>query len=229
MYPDSRDWPSKWAKSGPCSAEGCTGSAQIDYTDDIVKLVLLDGIADEDISKNVLRTTDIDSRSLGDTVALIDGMETAARAMAADGHRVAATAYRRLTRAQKPTTRTSPTGTNPDETESQPNTFRCSRGRFTPRFGRVRGRPEEFKMCLECWRRANQRPREAASAVADREPTKAMFQHLATIDIAAVDKPLMANTSGQGRSAVLSLADHHIFDGSFGWMACEASRIRRCS
>ncbi|KAF0303445.1 hypothetical protein FJT64_024562 [Amphibalanus amphitrite] len=64
----------KWTKSGPCSAEGCTGSAQIDYTDDIVKLVLLNGIADEDIRKNVLGTTDIDSRSLADTVTLIDGI-----------------------------------------------------------------------------------------------------------------------------------------------------------
>ena len=213
----------QWTKSGPCRTEGCTGSAQIDYTEDIVKLVLLNGIADDDIRKDVLGTTDIDNRSLSDTVALIDGKETAARAMAADGHRVAATAYKKAARTPQPLTKTAPHAPSPSEIDSRPSTFRCACGRVTPRFGRVRGRPREFKMCLECWRRANPRLRESATSAADRGPTEAMFQHLAAIDVAADDTPPAPPITGRGHHAVLSLADHHIFDGSFGWMACEAS------
>ena len=52
-----------WTKSGPCDATGCTGSAQVDYTDDIVKLILLNGLADDEIRKETLGTADVDAKS----------------------------------------------------------------------------------------------------------------------------------------------------------------------
>ena len=122
-----------WTKSGSCSTTGCAGSAGVDYTDDIVKLILLNGLADDDIRKEVLGTADIDSKSLNDTVALTEGKETAARAMSTDGHRAAATAYKQANRTPRPTT--SGPATSTTETEGPARNIRCACGRMTPKFG----------------------------------------------------------------------------------------------
>ena len=51
------------------------------YSDHIVRWVLLAGLASPDISREVLGMTDIDSKSLPDTIALIEAKERAARAL----------------------------------------------------------------------------------------------------------------------------------------------------
>ncbi|KAK7072278.1 hypothetical protein SK128_009210, partial [Halocaridina rubra] len=63
---------------------------------DIVKLVLLNGLADDEIRKEVLGTTEIDTKTLNDSVALVDSKETAVRAMVIEAPRVAASSYRKM-------------------------------------------------------------------------------------------------------------------------------------
>ena len=62
-----------------CTATGCT--ATVDYTEDIVKFVMLSGIVDEEIKRDILGYVDLDTKSLADTISLIEGKEMAARAM----------------------------------------------------------------------------------------------------------------------------------------------------
>ena len=64
-----------------CTREGC--ETEIDYTEDIVKYVLISGICDDDIKKDVLSYSDIDVKSLNDTITLIESKEMAVRAMSA--------------------------------------------------------------------------------------------------------------------------------------------------
>ena len=47
----------------------------------LVRMVLLHGLADADIRREIFGTPDIDSRTLADTIAIIDSKETATRAL----------------------------------------------------------------------------------------------------------------------------------------------------
>ena len=112
-----------------------------------MKLVLLNGLADDEIRKEVLGTPDIDGASLSDTVRLVDSKETAARAMVAEGTRVAASAYKK-----ERSHRSAPTGQSQQAEDSRlSQTFRCSCGCLTQRFGKIRGRLVEFQSCKSCW------------------------------------------------------------------------------
>ena len=147
----------QWHKTGSCNVTNCTGEVSVDYTEDIVKLALLYGIADDEIRREVLGTVGIDDKSLADTVALIDSKETAARAMSAEGPRVAASAFKKA----GPGAGHKPSPTPGSEHESKK--FRCSCGQLTPQFGNIRGQMREFKMCRTCWKKANPRRRHPVS------------------------------------------------------------------
>ena len=47
----------------------------VSYTDDIVKYVLISGISDEDIKKDVPECDDLDNRSLNETISVIKSKE----------------------------------------------------------------------------------------------------------------------------------------------------------
>ena len=111
----------RWHKTGSCSAAACTGEVTVDYTEDVVKLALLNGLADDEIRRDVLGTVDIDDKSLADTVALIDSKETAARAISAEGTRVAASAYKVGQSSGR-----KPSFTHGPEEDSNKRKFRCS-------------------------------------------------------------------------------------------------------
>ena len=170
----------RWHKTGSCSLDGCAGQVSVDYTEDIVKLALLNGLADDDIRRDVLGTIDIDDKSLADTVTLIDSKETAARAMTSEGTRVAASAYKagRTYNAGRTSDRRPASSPGPD---SKSRKFRCACGQLTPQFGRVRGQLQEFKTCLPCWRKAN--PRRKPLPTDGEQGAEAMFQYVAATDL----------------------------------------------
>ena len=71
----------------PCPEVGCRyhNAPFISYADEVVKQVVLCGIADLDIKKEVLGTTGINAKSLTETLGLIEDKETAARSTANNG------------------------------------------------------------------------------------------------------------------------------------------------
>ena len=76
----------------------------IDYTDDKVKYVVISGIVDDDIKKDVLSYSDLDNKTLNDTISLIDCKEMAVRAMSAkinDLTLAAATGYKQSSSMQE--------------------------------------------------------------------------------------------------------------------------------
>ena len=62
-----------------CTRTGCP--QVVDYTDEMVKYVILSGIVDEDIKKEVLSVPDLDNKSLNDTITIIENKEMAVRAI----------------------------------------------------------------------------------------------------------------------------------------------------
>lgn len=128
------------------------GNVTLDYTEEIVKLVIMNGLADEEIRKEVLGAPDVDTKTLSETVSLIDSKETASRAMMTENLRVAASSYKKMSRGQN--NRESPrTVQDQAEQDKMKHKFRCQCGSMTPQFGKVRGKLKEFKMCLSCWKK----------------------------------------------------------------------------
>ena len=200
----------EWTKTASCSKEACDGTIQLDYTDEIVRMVLLNGLADVEIRKEVLGMTDIDPKTLADTVTIIDSKETAARALSGESPRVAASAYKK--------------SSQPTRTALSEKTIRCTCGTVTRQFGRVRGRIKEFTSCLDCWRKNAARRRQVpAPAEVNRrdvrEPEGAVFQYAASIDFQEATNHSSINSVSRGRGGFISINDHYVFDGTRGWRA----------
>lgn len=141
----------QWTKTGSCSSPSCSGTVALDYTEDIIKLVLLNGLTNEEI-KEVLRATDIDTKTLSEIVNLVDSKETASFALMTDNLRVAASGYKKTVQGQ---TRRESLSTAQDHVVKgkMKCNFRCQYGSMTPQFGKVSGNLNEFKMCFSCWKK----------------------------------------------------------------------------
>ena len=68
-----------YTKSCP---HGCNG--QVDYTSEVIKDVLISGLADQDIRKDVLGWQDLDSRTATQTVTFVESKEMARNALSHD-------------------------------------------------------------------------------------------------------------------------------------------------
>ena len=68
-----------------CPSEDC--HQNVDYTEDIVKYVIISGICDEEIKKDILGDSRLDDLTLNETISLIGNKEMAIRAMSSySGH-----------------------------------------------------------------------------------------------------------------------------------------------
>ena len=134
-----------------CAKEGC--DQKTSYCDNIVRHQLLKGLSSPEIKREVLGTTDIDSKSLADTLSLIEAKERAVRATTNTNDTVSAvSAYKK--EAKNPNSdAATPTGT----------TACASCGSRTAKYGRNRhGQLRELKFCPECFkaaRKKNHKPR----------------------------------------------------------------------
>ena len=82
-----------------CSNSNCPGSGPpyISYCDEIIKQVVLNGLIDIDIKKEVLGTSGIDNKSLAEMLGLIEDKETAARSIKSGATSAAATtSYKKI-------------------------------------------------------------------------------------------------------------------------------------
>lgn len=59
----------------------CPHDVDVDYSEELVKQVVLAGVFDDDIKRKVLSTPGIDAKSLNDTIAIIETEEMASRSM----------------------------------------------------------------------------------------------------------------------------------------------------
>ena len=136
----------------PCTEVACVKNRApfISYCDEIVKQVVLCGLADVEIKKDVLGVSGINGKTLAETLGLIEDKETAARsatdrATSSAATSSAATSYKKITAADN---RLKSTG----KCESCSKTFSNKAVRSK------KGRDDEittFKECKDCWRKAH--------------------------------------------------------------------------
>ena len=96
-----------------CTHTCCNDKAKISFADVVVKHVLINGIHDEDIRKEVLGSAGLDEKSLMDTLGIVENKETALRSMPggrAGGRSDALSSYRGQKKIEKNDPRLQMTG-----------------------------------------------------------------------------------------------------------------------
>ena len=82
----------------PCPADGCRyhSAPYVSYADEVVKQVILVGLADPEIKKDVLGTSGVNDKTLAETIGLIEDKEAAARSTAGSNSAGHATLYKKI-------------------------------------------------------------------------------------------------------------------------------------
>ena len=160
------------AFSKECGNAACTQN--VDYTDDIVKHVLLAGIADEEIKREVLGLADLDAKSLADTITIIESKEMAARAMSSAmsgsaGNQLAASHNAPPPSRQNDNLR--------QKLSQKTNCKKCnvSMQKFKQFRTKTGLKLKEFNLCKECWKVENTKKDQ------DSMTTGALFDQLSGI------------------------------------------------
>ena len=130
------------AYSKTCTGHTCT--QEVDFTDVIVKDVMVTGLADDDIKKEVLGWTELDHKGVLDTVAFIEGKEMARDSL--DQRSTTSAAISSYKVAQKLPTK--PARTRCDS---------CHIDMERHFWSRRQGKMIERSLCLTCWQKANPR------------------------------------------------------------------------
>ena len=173
-----------------CTREDC--GQEVDYTEDIVKYVIISGIVDDDIKKDILSYTDLDSRSLNDTIALVESKEMAVRAMTSkvgSENSVAAASNSQKTSTVKSTQEKLAIKWKCRNCDSQIQRFKLVRDRGGK--GKIL---KEFNLCKECWKQSSKSestrpPRKWVESNADQ--TGALFDTLPWTQIETIMKTVV--------------------------------------
>ena len=199
-------------KAQVCSfSKTCTGQQcdqLIDFTDEIVKYVVVAGIADEEIKKDVLGHVDLDKRSLNDTISLIENKEMAARALSSafvsNDSSTAIHQQRANLKNQKE---------GDQRLRMKTNCLTCNK--TIAKYKMRRGNPKEFTHCITCWQKIHQSSPSSSDKRTNSNNTGAIFDYVGAINQPSIPKkkPYKGPT-----------LQHHIFDGSYGWMIKESRK-----
>ena len=191
-------------KANICTLEKkCSCLQNVSYADDIVRWVMLAGLASNDIAREVLGTAEIDTKSLTDTIGIIETKERAVRALVGEpGAAAAASSYKKEMKKGLEL--------------KLDATIKCeSCKKPTSQFGQNRfGRLVEHRMCLDCFRASRpkrdfrQAPKKDKAA-AVHESNEDVFEALGVIHSSN------ASVHTQSPHAI----GNYIFDGTLGWRA----------
>ena len=179
------------AFSKQCTADGC--DQIVDYTEDIVKYVVISGIVDEDIKKDVLGHADLDTRSLNDTISLIENKEMAVRAMTTS---ISADMTTAVNQTKSKSSRDVQT-----KLSLKKKCQNCDK--LMPKFILRKGKLKEFNICIDCWKDQHGKKNNT---------TGALFDVIGGTSIDQPTKKPTTNTKLPNKSVSL---DHYIFDGTY--------------
>ena len=186
-----------------CRHECCTDKDPIDYTQDVVKDIILAGMADSDIRREVLGLSDLDAKTAKDIVAIVEEKEVTRDACLdpINGNTASLSAYRNKSR-------------QPDRSKSSQiraqlalrgNCEQChgDMSLYT-RFpsGRLNSKP--FKLCPTCFKASKGHKNKSNSEYAAETNVLNSF-------IGVVCSDITSNKKEHASPDVL--LDHHIFTG----------------
>ena len=135
---------------------------------------MISGIVDDDIKKDVLSYSDLDDKTLNDTISLIESKEMAVRAMSAkvNDHLslAAATGYKQSSSMQEKLSMT----TSCRNCSNQMQRFSLQKGK------NGKSKLREFSLCKECWIKFKNSARSNKSG-SDQPTTGALLNQLSTV------------------------------------------------
>lgn len=142
-----------FAKTVKCM---CGTTVTADYTEEVVRDVLLAGIVDVDIRREALSAKDIQSSPLNEIIALVESREMARNATPHSSFSAMST-FKRNKAPRYANIHNSQPAVPEDKTSMSPCP-ECGKGfrPFTERRGMWNSKPH--KMCLDCWRAKRRRP-----------------------------------------------------------------------
>ena len=217
-----------------CPSTTCT--QKVDFTDVLVKDVLVTGLVDEDIRRDVFGWSELDTKDVQETVGFIEGKEMAREALNQKPAVSGLSAYKHQQRVEDINKSLK---TNCNECNAEMDKFSWSKRHK---------KQVERTVCLPCWKKANQprsrRKKEEDRRQNDPDETGALLvgalsspapvssvedEHQQSPSVSsltsATDEPargfsVSATSLGDGRKQV-TLA-HHIFDSDSGWKRAES-------
>ena len=183
--------------------EVCTGT--VDYTDNVIRDVLLNGIYDLDIRRDVLGTRDIITTSVNDVVALVEGKEMARNALPSSSQSAISTFRRQQKAIKVPQTLATPTQSQVDRSKhGQCPDCHKSYQLFTQGAKGWNSKPHAF--CIDCWRARRRRNR--PSEIRQQPPSE--IQAVESDPVSQLTANHCSVTVQHGDINVVSL-DHHVF------------------
>ena len=198
-----------------CSSSSC--AQVVDFTSEITKDILVTGIADEEIRKDVLGWSDLDKKSTQETVAFIEAKEMARDAMLKQATNAALESKRGNGKS----------GKKVEKIQCK----ECSTDIEKFIWNRRQGKTIERDMCFKCWKKSNP-PKGKGSQDKKNPPhdeTSALQNNATDLMIGTIDH-LKKDTKQRNCCSMESSAlqdkrfvlDHHIFDSQKGWTRAES-------
>ena len=192
----------------------CECGQDIDYTDHVVRDVLLNGLSDPDIRRDVLETKDILTKPINDVIALVENKEMARNALPSAS--LSSISTFKQTKQAQPTTPPSapvPTQSDRDRVATCPD---CKTSYKIFAEGARGWNTKPHKVCINCYRarRRNQRQRHSPQAptakvqAVESDPISQIAAFQAT--------EILSNTAGSDDTlpthrSVSETLSHHIF------------------
>jgi len=188
-----------------CSRDGC--AQKNDFTDVLVKDVLVTGIADEEVRKETLGWSELDKKSLEETVTFIEAKEMARDALQTSA--IAANSAYKI-KLKNP----------PHRAQKTAATSRCKQCKVEIDelvWSRRQKKMIERTLCTSCWRKNNPRQPKEASVSGKSDEVSALL--LGSIETVESVSSACENSIDCVSEIVL---DHHIFDSVAGWKRSES-------
>ena len=201
----------------------CPHGTHVDYSEDMVKQVVLAGMCDDEIKRKVLSTAGIDDKSLNDTISIIETEEMASRSMSDHTNttlnQASATSYKKQILPHD------------KRLQVKGKCALCSKDFLINRVKRQAGKEDTIltdRFCKPCW----QKKRDDKRVNAKRSPTQSDRSVNNEAGVSSEEYPYLCsvNTDSEvcpspdaidsycAANGIVIPMPHHIFDGTKGWM-----------
>ena len=129
------------------------GHLEVDYSDEMIRHVILNGLYDEEIRRDIFGNTRIDDMGVAELVTLIESKETARDATSSSASTNALSSYRKIQRRQ-------PTQQQQQQQPDVNKKGKCSCGITFNVYAKLRSgnyNKTPFTVCKDCWQQTHQR------------------------------------------------------------------------
>ena len=183
----------------------------IDFTDVMVKDVVVAGLVDEEVKKDVLGWSDLDDKSLEETITFIEAKEMARDALNKGQITAGISTYKK--------------GKSDAKAVTKAQCKSCKVEIEKLIWSRRQKKMVECALCLPCWKKNNPKRGKGSADTSSHDETSALLiGGITTVTPIPAD---MLETSGIGSCSTLDsgkeiVLDHHIFDSHDGWKKTES-------